>query len=248
MARHLYRRWYEVRPVPVSVARNLIERYHYAKGAGNTGTCFGLFAKMDPHTCLGVTWWQPPPRNGAIRAAGEQWRSCLMLSRAVLAPGAEKNLASFLIGASIRQLRAARHDRSFSWLVSRQEVRCKGHYRWTHLVTYADEYRSLHPEDPGTIYWASNWEYLGARTRKVYVDEEGRLTSKKAGPHNYTHLDMKDRGCRNIGAFALHCFMWDFHNRREQVKRIQLRVRERRARLSLLAKMAHIDQMALFAA
>jgi hypothetical protein len=97
-----------------------------------------------------------------------------------------KNAASFLISKSIGLIRRDG--------------------RWDYLITYADEGQG----HTGTIYRATNWEYKGLTTSEaVFVNEQGRMVSRKAGPHTRTRDEMAALGCRNAGSSCKHRFVMD---------------------------------------
>lgn len=179
----LRREDYGVREVGLDVARPLVERYHYSGGASNTACYLHGLYEVGVEEGLGVAWWLPPTKVAAQSVAGDNWRRCLSLSRFVIAPDVPKNAASFLLGASIRQIR--------------------GEGKWDVLVTWADEGEG----HTGSIYRATNWEYLG-RTRPAwrYRHADGRLMSKKRGPKTYTHAEMLAMGYAAEGPFAKHKF------------------------------------------
>lgn len=182
---HLVRGDFEVRTVPLSEARALVEAYHYAKGGANTATFrHGLFRKGQDEP-LGVAWWIPPTRTCAESVDRENWKGVLSLTRLVIVPGMPTNSASFLLGKSIR-------------IIGKDP-------RWTALVTYADEGQG----HTGAIYRATNWQYAGARLGDpVYLDEDGRQVSRKAGPKTRTNAEMLALGYKNTGRTVKHKFVY----------------------------------------
>lgn len=175
---------YTVKTVELSVARSLVQKYHYSRGGSNTATFrHGLYLKTDPENCLGVAWWIPPTRTCAESVCGEEWKTCLSLTRLVIVPGMPTNSASFLLGRSIRII--------------------QNDSRWKHLVTYADEGQGHR----GQIYRATNWTYVGAmKGDPTYVDQDGMHVSRKAGPVTRTNQQMLDLGYRNVGRTKKHKF------------------------------------------
>jgi hypothetical protein len=176
---------YHVRTVPFSICKIMIERYHYAKGGSNTATFrHGLFCNDDVIECLGVAWWIPPTKSSALANYPLNWKGVLSLHRLVIAPGVPKNAASFLICRSIA-------------LIKRDP-------RWEFLITYADEWQ----HHTGVIYKASNWVYLGktAPTEETFVDNNGRLVQRKAGPKTRTKAEMISAGFKPIGKWSRHRF------------------------------------------
>lgn len=177
-----------VRPISLSTAQHLIAAYHYARRGSNTATyCFGLFRKGEElldAMCLGVSWWIPSTtKSAAISVFPEgDWRRVLNLSRLVVAPDVPKNAASFLLARSIRQI---------------------DHRQWHCLVTYADQAQGHR----GTIYHATNWEYLGlTKPEPFWVDKSGRRMSRKRGPRTLTREQLQARGYTQMGASKKHRF------------------------------------------
>lgn len=174
-----------VRDVEISVARRMVEKFHYAAGASNTATYLhGLFRAGDvfQEQCVGVAWWIPPTRSAAEATYPEDWRKVLSLSRLVICPDTPKNACTFLLARSRR-------------LVDRK--------LWPCLVTYADEWRG----HTGTIYKADNWQYLGLTKAERTYQIDGRMVSRKAGGKTRTHAEMLALGALMIGSFRKHKFV-----------------------------------------
>ena len=178
---------YEVRPVALRVAQELVAAHHYCRGGSNTGTfVHGLFLRSNPHTCLGVAWWIPPTKGAALATHPSAWQAVLALSRLVVLPDQPKNAASFLIMASVKLIQA------------------EG--RWQKLVTYADT-RMGHT---GGIYRATNWKYEGlTQAESTWVTPDGRTVARKAGGHTRTKGEMQALGFRCIGKFPKLKFTMD---------------------------------------
>lgn len=173
---HLRAADYEVRDVPQALARELVERWHYARGGPNTGVFrHGLFRVGDDEA-LGVAWWLPPTRVAAESVNREHWRGVLSLTRLAVAPEVPTNGASFLLGQSIRRIR--------------QDG------RWTDLVTYADEGQG----HTGAIYLATNWTPREKRRGDpVYLTPEGRQVARKSAGRSRTNAEMLALGYTNAG-------------------------------------------------
>jgi hypothetical protein len=180
-AGRLRRSEWEVRPVPLAIGRDLVQRFHYAAGGSNTATYMhGLF-RRGAETCLGVAWWIPPTRTAAQATYPPRWQGVLALSRLVVAPEVPKNAATFLLASSRKMI-----DRE----------------RWPCLVTYADKWRG----HTGTIYRSDNWEYVGlTKAERTYV-LGGRMVARKAGPRTRTHAEMLAAGAVMVGSFSKHKF------------------------------------------
>jgi hypothetical protein len=175
---------YEVRTVPLSICQEKVAKYHYAKGGSNTATFrHGLFLKSDPENCIGIAWWLPPTKSSALANYPKNWKAVLVLSRLVIDPGVPKNAASFLIMQSVNLIRKDQ--------------------RWEYLLTYADEWQN----HSGSIYKATNWIQLGKTTPEAtWLDSDGRMVARKAGPHTRTKDEMIALGYTMIGKFSKYRF------------------------------------------
>jgi len=176
---------WEVRPVSISVARELVTKYHYAKGAANTRTYLhGLFRRgaFWEADCLGVAWWIPPTRSAAEATYPKNWQGVLALSRLVIAPDVPKNACTFLLSRSVK-------------LIPPQE--------WPCLVTYADDWRG----HVGTIYRACNWSYLGKTGAEETYTISGVMTARKAGGKTRTKAEMLALGAQSEGKHAKHKYV-----------------------------------------
>lgn len=173
--------WFVV-PVKLSVAQDLVQRFHYSHGGANTATyCHGLFNVKDPDTCVGVAWWIPPTKGAALATDKDNYLGVLSLSRLVLIPGLPTNSASYLLARS-----RALIDRT----------------RWPTLVTYADECQG----HKGSIYRADNWEYLGLTGAEARWELNGRMVARKAGPRTRTKAEMQGLGATMVGRCRKHKF------------------------------------------
>ncbi len=170
---------WEVDSVPLETAREMVSRYHYARGGSNTRVyTHGLFKRGDwlAPQCYGVAWWIPPTK-AAAEATCKNWQGVLSLSRLAIHPAAPKNAASFLIGASVRMI-----DRE----------------RWPCLVTYADEWQG----HTGQIYKATNWTEAGRTKPEATYTLHGQMVSRKSGPRTLTHAQMLELGAVCVGRFS----------------------------------------------
>lgn len=177
-----------VRDVPISVARRIVENYHYAAGASNTATYLhGLFldsgcvCEKCRGECWGVAWWIPPTRTAANATYPSNWQGVLCLSRLVIVPEAPKNACTFLLSRSRRLIDPI---------------------RWPCLVTYADQWQG----HTGSIYLADNWTPMGLTKPERTYCINGRLVARKAGGHTRTHGEMMALGAVLVGAFSRHKF------------------------------------------
>src|SRR3990167_3407722 len=129
--------------IDLLAAKNLVEKFHYAKGASNTATYLhGLFDSCGH--LHGIAWWIPPTKSAAM-ATYPEWKRVLCLSRLVITPDTPRNACTFLLSRSSKAIPIE---------------------RWPCLVTYADQWQG----HIGTIYKADNWDYVGlTKPERVYV-------------------------------------------------------------------------------
>ncbi len=177
---------WEVRGVSLSEARDLVRRYHYSKGGSNTA-CFthGLFRRGMFQPCMGVAWWLPPTKACALAVYPEDWQAVLSLSRMAIAPEVPTNAASFLLAESIKLIRATR--------------------KWAMLVTFADSWQG----HEGGVYRAANWIPAGqTKPERTYIDRNGKMVCRKAGPKTRTQAEMEALGCECVGTFTRRRFLY----------------------------------------
>lgn len=177
---------WEVRNVSLDVARRIVQKYHYARGASNTRVYLhGLFQKgaFWDEDCLGVAWWIPPTRSAALATYPSNAEGVLSLSRLVVVPGVPKNACTFLLAQSMKKIPA--------------QV-------WPCLVTYADEWQG----HSGTIYRACNWQYIGMTKSYNTFTVQGVLTSRKAGNRTRTNSEMLLLGAKLNGRHRKHKFVF----------------------------------------
>jgi hypothetical protein len=174
---------WEVRPAPTQHARDLVETWHYSKGASKTAVAIhGLYIKGTP-ILQGVAWWLPPTRVAAESVNREHWTRVLALSRMVVAPGVPQNACSFMLGGAVRALRK------------------EG--KWRSLVTYADESQ----DHEGGVYLACNWTYVGRTGPYVrWLTQDGRQVAAQATTSR-TKAEMESLGHRVAGKFYKHKFV-----------------------------------------
>lgn len=171
---------YLVTDVDISVCKSLVARFHYSGRGSHTGTIkHGLIRKSD-WDIVGCAWWLPPTKHAAM-SVWDNWRAVLGLHRLVVHPDVPTNGASFLIGRSIRLIK-------------------QYHPRWEYLLTYADSGEG----HDGTIYKATNWDYLGrTRGEQLWVDSDGKYISRKS-TRGRTVQEMKDLGYHDAGIRIKH--------------------------------------------
>lgn len=176
---------YAVQPCPLRIAKALVARHHYAKGASNTATHAHCLVRRADGDVVGAALWLPPTKVAAQSVAGDGWQGVLNLSRLTVVPTEPKNAATLLLGGSMR-------------LVMRDS-------RWHTLLTYADT-RQGHT---GAIYRATNWEYVGLMPgRTAWHDPRtGRQVAAKA-KRTRTVEEMRRLGYERLPPSAKHKFVF----------------------------------------
>lgn len=174
-----------VRSIPLSVAQQLVEKHHYAKGGANTGVFIHGLIRKDTDEVHGVAWWLPPTRVACESVNRDNWRRVLSLTRMVITPGTPKNACSFLLARSVKLIRKDG--------------------RFVTLVTWADEGEG----HTGGVYRAANWTYLGANTGdERWVDPlTGRHVAKKSSGKSRTVSEMLALGYVRAGKTRKHKFV-----------------------------------------
>lgn len=126
----------------------------------------------------------PPTRVAAESVNKDQWKQVLSLTRMVILPEIPKNACSFLLSKSVKLI--------------------KKDNRFVSLVTYADESQ----EHIGTIYKASNWEYVGKTgPYPRWIDPDtGKQVAVKA-TKSRTVKEMKALGYVKQGSYHKHKYV-----------------------------------------
>lgn len=169
---------YEVRDITGVEARSFIAEHHYAKGSSNTSVFrHGLFRKGEDRL-LGAVIWLPPTRRACESVNRSRWKDVLSLSRMAIAPGVPKNACSYLLGASVRDI--------------------KKHGRYVSLVTYADRWQ----EHDGHVYSACGWFRIGEMPGSdKWLDENGRQVARLS-TRSRSVKQMEELGYTRIGKFG----------------------------------------------
>lgn len=168
----------------LSVAQQLVRRFHYAASGSNTAAfVHGLFpVGMWRNDCRGVAWWLPPTRTAAKSFAPENPGGVLALSRLVVIPDMPKNACTFLMRHSMRLI-----DRT----------------RWPVFCSYACESQG----HLGTIYLAALWRFVGWSKQQPLYMNGARHVSRKIGPKTRSHREMLDLGYQFAGKFRKRRFV-----------------------------------------
>ena len=194
MSNVLKKHEWKVAPIGMSSAVRLILSYHYSSSVSKQFVAIhGLFHITDDYNVLpyGVCWWQPLPSPSAAKFFHKDWKNVLSLSRLVCTPDAPKNAVSFMLSRSIKMLPSRYHT----------------------LATYADTWQG----HVGTIYKASNWQYLGLTDNKpVWCDVNDNNVSIRQGDTTRKVAEMESLGYKMIGRYAKHR---DAYKRNEPIQK-----------------------------
>ena len=153
----------QVNPIPISVARQLIEREHYLHSLpGGTCLSFGVFIGG---SLLGAMTFGVGPTNAYSLVEDAKPDDCLTLTRLWLSDALPHNSESRVLGIVLRSL--------------------KRHTSIKFLVSYADPAQG----HLGIIYQANNWLYTGlSEAMPLYDVGDGKLRHSRSLSHGYgTH-------------------------------------------------------------
>jgi hypothetical protein len=158
----------QVKPVPVVIARRLIEREHYLHSLpGGTCLAFGVFIGS---SLLGALTFGVGPTNAYSLVEGAKRHDCLTLTRLWLSDELPRNSESRVLGIVRRSL--------------------KHHTRIKFLVSYADPAQ----HHLGIIYQATGWLYTGlSQATPLYDVGDGKLRYSRSfshcfGSHSIEHF------------------------------------------------------------
>lgn len=174
--------WF-VEDVSIKQAKELVEKYHYARGASHTRVfTHGLYDELGG--LFGVAWWLPPTKPTCQTVNKIEWTRVLSLSRMVVAPDVPKNACSFLLARSTNLI--------------------KKDGRFNSLVTYADESQG----HSGHVYRASGWTYMGkSNPTPRWIDPSTGRQVAAQSTKTRTKAQMLALGYVLEGHFAKHKFV-----------------------------------------
>jgi hypothetical protein len=158
----------EVRPIPLTLARTMVEKHHYLHSLpGGTRLAFGVFVES---RLLGAITLGAGPFNAPSLVARATSDDYLTLTRLWLSDDLLPNSESRCIGTVLRLLRK--------------------HTSISFLLSYADPSQG----HLGTIYQATNWLYIGMSEPMPLYDlgdgkaRHSRSVSHAYGSHSVAHL------------------------------------------------------------
>lgn len=178
----------EVRPIPVSAAKELVVRYHYLHSLpGGTRLAFGVF--VGPRL-LGAVALGVGPTNAHRLVDGAAPDDGLTLTRLWLSDDLPRNSESRVLGVV---LRALRRDTLVKFLVSYADP-AQGHL--------------------GTIYQATGWLYTGLSEAMPLYDlgdgreQHSRSLSHAFGTHSLRHFAAHGVAIRLVPQAAKHRYFY----------------------------------------
>ncbi len=172
---------YTLVDVDLDLALWFFQRHHYSKGCAKQGAAVHGLVRRG--VIVAVAFWMPPTKPAAVYVerrfcvdSRANANAVLALSRLAVVPDEPQNVASMLIGRSIRALPE----------------------RWKWLLTYADESQG----HTGTIYKATGWFEDGHTDKRVrWVDADGKHISPFS-TSNIPVQELERRGYRRDGAYT----------------------------------------------
>lgn len=168
------------------IARRLINQYHYSRSSSFMGTAFCLWLRGGtPEDAVAAAITLPPLPPVARKYASSSPQRVTALSRVVVMPGQPQNTASILVA---RVLRQTRKDGKYDT-----------------VVTYADTSEG----HTGTLYRATNAEYLGLSAPKAYwVDPKTGARVSAKSTKTRTVEQMQQQGYERRKSPGKHIFRW----------------------------------------
>jgi hypothetical protein len=179
-----------VEPIPIAVAKRLIEREHYLHSLPG-GTCLAFGAFLDQRL-LGAATFGVGPALAYQLVEGAKPEDCLTLTRLWLSDELPGNSESRCLGVVLRALRR--------------------HTSLKFLVTYADPATSQ--RHVGTIYQATNWLYAGLSSAMPLYDlgdgkaRHSRSLSHAYGTHSTRHFALHGVPVKLIPQVAKHRYVY----------------------------------------
>ncbi|HZA23674.1 MAG TPA: DNA methyltransferase [Dehalococcoidia bacterium] len=177
-----------MKPVPLVIARRLIEREHYLHSLpGGTCLAFGVFTAGG---LLGAMTFGVGPTNAYSLVEGAKPDECLTLSRLWLSDDLPHNSESRFIGVVLRSL--------------------KRHTGLKFLISYADPAQG----HLGTIYQATGWLYTGLSQATLLYDigdgrhYHSRSLSHSFGSHGLSHFQRHGIDVKLVPQQAKHRYVY----------------------------------------
>jgi len=178
----------EVRPIPVVVAKKLLEREHYLHSLpGGTRLAFGAFLDQ---RLMGALTLGAGPSQAFRLVEGASADDCAVLSRLWLSDELPCNSESRVLGIVLRSLRR--------------------HTNLKFVVTYADPAEG----HVGTVYQATGWCYIGLSSAMPLYDlgdgvaRHSRSVAHAYGTHSVKHFSSRGVDLRLVPQSRKHCYVY----------------------------------------
>jgi hypothetical protein len=193
---------YEVRLVQRNDIKDFTEKWHYSKSINgvNSKYCFGLFDRSN--TLSGSAIYGSIAMANVWRKYAESKEEVIELRRLCLLDDTPTNAESWFIGKTLR------------WLQNNTSIKV--------VVSYADAWYG----HSGTIYQASNFEYLGKTNPSRMIEWNGKLwhdktirtySKGKLKPYAQRIKDALERGdAKYIKSAYKHIYLYDLESRRKK--------------------------------
>jgi hypothetical protein len=191
---------YSVRLLERNDVKDFIEKWHYSHSINGIKStyCFGLF---DGDELIGAGIFGGIAMANVWRKYGDRREDVIELRRLCCIDDTPKNTESYFIG------------RMLKWLLHNTDIKI--------VVSYADAYYG----HDGTIYKATNFEYVGKTSPSRLIGWNGRVwhdktirTYGKKGklkPYAQKVKDALERGeARYISGAYKHIYIYDLESRR----------------------------------
>jgi hypothetical protein len=146
---------FEVSPCSIQDIGNFIETWHYSQSVNGIRSQY-CFALIDGNELIGGAIFAGLGMANAWRKYGEREEDVLELRRLCCIDDTPKNTESYFI------------SRCLKWLKKNTETKT--------IVSYADPYHG----HCGTIYKASNFQYLGLTAKGKVINWNGKMYHDKA--------------------------------------------------------------------
>jgi hypothetical protein len=188
-----------VKPVPVVIARRLVEQWHYLHSLpGGTCLAFGVFLSRQ---LLGALTLGVGPTNAYALVEGATPADCLTLTRLWLSDQLPRNSESRVLGIVLRNV--------------------KRHTRVKFLVSYADPAQG----HIGIIYQATGWIYTGlSQATPLYDIGSGRYYHSRSlsyvfGSHGLAYFQRHGIDVKLIPQESKHRYLYFLNpNWRERLR------------------------------
>lgn len=193
-----------IKPIPLAVAKEFFEEYHYSRGCGNSSMTWGVY--HDPSSRLiGAIAFQTPISENTRASIFEL--SCSAYDEELVPSWNQCGCNKITDGSGDAVKHGYREHvtelqrlaivpdapkNTATWFISRALKRLKDYKsKYWAVISMADRTEG----HDGTIYKAASADYYGlAQARVFYIDQEGRLRPPRQNGENITISEARERG------------------------------------------------------